>query len=360
MTTPLKGKERAKSGRPRTAARAGADPERIMRFGFGYVPPLMLEAAIRHRVFDVLDEGRRTVEQVGAATGASIRGLRALMNALVGLELLAKDARGFYSLTPESAAFLVSGKPGFRGGLFRHASTRVLPRWLQLSEVVRTGRPAASVNREKAGAKFFSQFVEDLFPMSYPAAQVLARALRVARARREVRVLDLAAGSGAWGIALAQESPRVRVTAVDWAGVIPVTRRFAARYGLAGRFRFVKGDLLQARFGRNYTIATLGHILHGEGETRSRALLKKTFDALAPGGTIAIADWLVNETRTGPPHALIFALNMLVSTDEGNTFSLGEIRGWLHQAGFENVRTLEAPGPSPLIRATKPSASNRK
>ena len=168
-------------------------------------------------------------------------------------------------------------------------------------------------------------------------------------------VLDLAAGSGVWSIALAQQSPHVRVTAVDWAGVIPVTRKVTARHGVADRFRFVEGDLLETELGSGYAIATAGHILHSEGEERSRLLLKKTFDALAPGGTMAIAEILVDAHRTGPLPALLFAVNMLVNSDHGDTFSLGEIRRWLHDAGFERVRTVEVPGLAPLlILATKP------
>jgi ubiquinone/menaquinone biosynthesis C-methylase UbiE len=116
----------------------------------------------------------------------------------------------------------------------------------------------------------------------------------------------------------------------------------------------VEGDLLQADFGHGYDIATLGHILHSEGEQHSRKLLKKTFRALKPGGTIAIAEWLVNDRRTEPTHSLMFAVQMLVNTERGDTFSFNEIRNWLEDAGFKKVRKLEAPGPSPLILATKP------
>jgi SAM-dependent methyltransferase len=335
-------------------ARAQATPERIMQFVFSFAPPLMLETAIRHRVFDVLDEGPKTLEQTSAATGASVRGLRALLNGLVGLGFLAKDDRGRYSLTPESAEFLVSNKPTFYGGLFRHTSGQLLPKWMELIEVVRTGKPAAAVNQEEEGTEFFEQFVEGIFPMSYAAAQTLADVLGVQQAKEPLSVLDLAAGSGVWGIALAQQSPQVRVTAVDWPGVLRVTRRMAERFGVADRFQFVAGDVLEADFGGGYNIATLGHILHSEGERRSRALLKKAFAALAPGGTISIAEFLVNEERTGPPQSLIFAVNMLVNTDEGDTYSFDEISGWLREVGFENARTVDAPGPSPLVLATKP------
>jgi 3-hydroxy-5-methyl-1-naphthoate 3-O-methyltransferase len=146
----------------------------------------------------------------------------------------------------------------------------------------------------------------------------------------------------------------VRVTAVDWQGVLPVTRKNAGRFGLADRFSFVEGDLLEADFGCGHSVATLGHILHSEGVERSRKLLKRTFAALGSGGVIAIAEFLVNQDRKAPLGGLIFAVNMLVNTDAGGTYSVEEIGGWLGEAGFINVRTLPAPGPSPLILATKP------
>jgi ubiquinone/menaquinone biosynthesis C-methylase UbiE len=324
-----------------------------MQMAWGYAPPLIIGAAVGHGLFDALAAGPRTVGELAEQTRTSPRGVRAVANALVSLGLLSKE-NGRYALTPESDAFLVSTKPSFQGTFFRNLHVQLLPIWLHLGDALRTGRPPTAVNQEGPGSEFFNQLVEDIFPMSYGAARALGQALNLAAATQPVRVLDLAAGSGVWGIALAQQSPQVRVTAVDWPGVIPVTRRVAARHGLADRFTFVEGDLHAADFGTGHTIATLGHILHSEGEARSRALLKKTFAALAPGGTIAIAEFLVNDDHTGPTNAAIFGVNMLVHTDEGDTFSATEISGWLREAGFENPRTLDAPGPSPLILATKP------
>jgi len=274
-----------------------------------------------------------------------------VLNLLAGFGFLEKSDEQSYGLTPESAAFLVSTKPGFQGGLFRHMSRQLMPNWLELTEVVRSGQPAESVNKEPDGTSFFEQFVEDIFPMSYPSACVLANGLGISKIDETVSVLDLAAGSGVWGIALAQASPKVRVRAVDWQGVLPVTRRVTERFGLTERFTFVPGDLLEADFGTGHQVAVLGHILHSEGEERGRSLVKKTFEALAPGGTIAIAEFLVNEDRSGPLNGLIFAVNMLVNTTAGNAYSFAEIRAWLQEAGFVNVRQLDAPGPSPLILA---------
>lgn len=329
-------------------------PERIQQIAWAYAPPLILEAAIRHRVFDVLDGGAKTIAEIAHETGASERGLAAIMNALVGLEFLAKSHDGRYSLTPESEAFLVSTKPSFMGGIIKHGSEQLIPKWMHLNEVVATGHPAAAVNQQGEGADFFQQFVNDIFPLSYPAAQALARYLDCNVEGRLIRVLDLAAGSGVWGIAQAQCSDGVHVTAVDWSGVLPVTRATVGKFRLSERFTFVEGDLEHADFGADHDVAILGHILHSEGRERSRALLSKTFKALRSGGTIAIAEFLVNAERTGPLGGLLFAVNMLVNTETGDTYSFEEISEWLAEAGFVNPRTLEAPGPSPLILATKP------
>jgi len=328
-------------------------PERLMQFGSAYAPPLIIGAAVGNKVFDTLASGPRSIEEISTETGASIRGLRAIMNALVGLELLNKSGDK-YSLTPESEAFLVSDKPGTLAGFFSMNRVRLMQHWMKLDEIVRTGRPAEARNQEGPGTEFFSELVENIIPMSYGSAEALGDHLKLANAKNEVRVLDLASGSGIWGIVLAQKSPAVQVTAVDWAGMIPTTKRITQKFGVADRFKFIEGDLLEADFGKGYDIAVLGHILHSEGEERSRKLLRKTADALKSGGTIAIGEWLVNDERTEPLNGLMFAVNMLVNTERGDTFSFNEIKGWLEEAGFNNARTLEAPGPSPLVLAVKP------
>ena len=329
-------------------------PARISQIAWGYALPLILETAIRERIFDILDAGPKTVDEVSQETGRNARPLRIIMNALVGAELLAKDEHQRYSLTPESSTFLVSSKPSFLGGMIKHTSSQMLPKWLQLPEIVRNNRPARAVNSQDEGAGFFAQFVADLFPMNYPSAMALARHLDLDSSQRPIRVLDIAAGSGVWGIALAQASPQVRVTAVDWPGVLPVTKQTVERFHIADRYEYIAGDIGDVAFGSGYDIATLGHILHSEGEQHSRTLLKRVFEALSPGGTIAIAEFLVNDDRTGPPNGLIFAVNMLVNTEAGDTYSFNEIAAWLREAGFVDARTLESPGPSPLILATKP------
>jgi hypothetical protein len=179
------------------AAPPDLTPERIMQLSWGYAPPLIIEAAVRNRFFDLLRESPKNARRLAKASGVPERGVTAVCDALVGLRLLARN-RGDYRLTPESAAFLVSGGPAFHGGFFHQISSHLIPNWLALSEVVRTGKCVAPVNSERKGAQFFAKFVESIFPLSYAAAKALGAHLGIPDAKTPFSVLDLAAGSGVW------------------------------------------------------------------------------------------------------------------------------------------------------------------
>src|SRR6266567_2705772 len=204
----------------------GPTPERLLQMGWGYAPPLILEAALNCGIFDVLDQGPQTIAELAVRTGTSARGLKAILDALVGLDLATRKAER-YALTPESAAFLVSWKPGYHGAYFKQMSGQVIPNWLRLTEAVRSGQPVVPVNQAEKGQEFFAELVAGLFPLGYRAAQVLGEHLGVPRTTSSVSVLDLGAGSGVWGIALAHLSPLVTIRAVDWPAVLEVTRQTA-------------------------------------------------------------------------------------------------------------------------------------
>ncbi|HEY3935949.1 MAG TPA: methyltransferase [Bryobacteraceae bacterium] len=324
-------------------------PERIMQLVWGYAPAVILAAAINNSVFDLLDAGPKTVEELAKASGSSERGLRAILNALTAFQFVAKTPDQRYALTPESAAFLVSSKPGYLGKYVEFNALKLLPTWLRLPDVVRAGKPVEAV-----GEEFFADLVEPIFTASYATTQTAAKALDLASTQGPISLLDIGAGAGVWGIGLAQHSPHISVTAVDWPAVLDVTKCMAARFGMPQRFSYIEGNFQSVDFGRDHNLVTVGHILHGEGAEGSRALLKKAFDALAPGGRIVISEFLVNDDRTGPPAGLIFAVNMLVHTNAGDTFSFEEISGWLKEAGFANARRIDPPGPVSIILAAKP------
>ncbi len=325
---------------------------RLMQMTWAFAAPLMIEAASQIGLFDLLEREPLTIDQAAAETGTTPRGLAILMQALAALDLLRRDDAGRFGLTADSAAFLVSSRPETDlSGVFRHIRSQVLPNWLELGTVLRTGRPAMRRSEQPGkGDAYFAAFVEGLLPLGWPASTALAGHLDI----RDGSVLDIGAGSGVYSLPFALRAKDVRIVAVDLPEVLQVTRRLAARYGVADRLQTIAGDMAEVDFRHGYRVATLGQILHSFDEAKNRALLAKAFAALAPGGTLAIAEFLVDPDRSGPLSSLIFAANMLVNTEGGSTYSFDDIGGWLADAGFARIRPLAVPGPSPLILADRP------
>ena len=327
-------------------------PERLLQFLWGYSPPLIIDEALRCGIFDALSSKAKTLQELTEETGISARGARAVLNALVGIELLSQK-EGMYALTPESRTFLVSHQPMYLGKLFHWNQGVALPRLLTLDAIVHEGKPLRSISDEEHGAEFFLQNAEAVFPLDFPAAQELVRIFDVANLKEEWSVLDIGTGSGVMGIPMAQASPHVRVRAVDWTTVLELTQRITKQFGVADQFELVGGDDLEADFGKNHQLAVLGQLLHSEGETRSQKLLQRTYDALAPGGVVAILELVPNDDRTGPPGPLLFSVLMLAFTDHGDTFTFQEIKSWLDACGFEDAKRVEM-GPHTMILANKP------
>src|SRR6185437_15806966 len=168
---------------------ANVSPEKIMQFAWGFAPTLILSAGITTGVFDALDKGRLTLAQLASATGCSERGMVSIANALAGMGLLTKNG-DTYGPTPESSAFLVSTKPSFIGAMLPHLTNQLIPKWLGIHDVVKTGKPTMMVNDAVEGSAFFEQFVGALFAFNYGAANAAADALNIASAAGPVRVLD--------------------------------------------------------------------------------------------------------------------------------------------------------------------------
>jgi ubiquinone/menaquinone biosynthesis C-methylase UbiE len=335
----------------------GPTPERIMQLAFGFAPTQALVTALDLRLFTLVAEGKTTRADLEEATGASPRGLGRLLNVMVGLGFLAREGSGDkarYSLTPEADAFLVEGRPGYHGGLVRMHTPMMASRWLKLTECVRTGSPVVAADRPEEGIAVWDEVVDSLFPIYYPAAAEAGRELRRLHPEGTLRLLDVAAGSGVWSIAAAQNDPGIQGVALDLPEVLPHTRQWAERCGVVDRFEFRAVDIRQAELGdREFDAVLLGNVVHLEGAEHGRRLLAKSARALKPGGTLVLAEMLPDDDRSGPLFPLLFALNMLVHTTDGDTFTFSEYQSWLLEAGFKDVRQFEIPGPSPLILATR-------
>lgn len=329
--------------RPQTASPL----EQLMQMNFAFAPSCIMTAALRLGVFSHLAAGNNTAVDVARAADASARGTRMLLDALTGFGLLSKsDER--YELAPHARQYLVRESPDYVGGLSE--SGRMFEAWMRLDECVRTGSPVQRVEAKEHAEDFFPMLVRTLHVVNREPARRTAQALGAGRQSKGLRVLDVAAGSGIWGIAFAEADTQARVTAQDFPGVLPTTREYVRRHGLEERFDYLAGDLKEVDFGEGqYDVALLGNIVHSEGEESSRELFGRLHRALRPGGRVVVIDMLPNDARTGPPYQLIFALNMLVNTERGDTYTLAEYTRWLHEAGFPRVETADIGSHSPAV-----------
>ncbi|MCL5674257.1 MAG: methyltransferase domain-containing protein [Candidatus Omnitrophica bacterium] len=327
-------------------------PGKILDMGWDFARVRTLTTAVELDIFGHIYRGNHTTEKVSSAANTNPRATEMLLNALVGLELLKKN-NGQYQLTDDTAEFLVSEKPGFLGGMLKHMMD-LHENWGHLTECVKTGKPYESVDVQKKAEDFFPSMVKGLFNMNYQASKYAGTYLKEKNINVS-SILDVAAGSGVWGIGVAQQFENAKLTALDFPEVCKVTKDFISRYKLDSRAECIEGNLRELNFGEEkYDLITLGHICHSEGKANTPKLLKKSWTALKPQGHLLIAEFTPNDEKTGPAVPLLFALNMLVNTSEGDIFTFAELKKLLMDTGFKKVEKLEeAPSISPLILAKK-------
>lgn len=320
---------------------------------WAYAKTSVLASAVELNIFTHIANGKKTVVQISRAAKSSRSGTERLLNALVGLGLVNKNKAGIFSLRPESAEFLVRGKPRYLGDMSLH-SLRLSKTWLHLAQSVRSGKPYTVTDQKEGAEDYFPRLVRGLFQMNYPCAKYAASYLKGKR-KKISDILDVASGSGVWSIAIAEEFKEARITVLDFPEILKITREYINRHNLSSRYKYSQGDLRDTDFGNErYDLVILGHICHSEGKIYTQQLLKKSFRALKKGGVLLIAEFLLNYDKSGPLLPLIFALNMLLNTDEGDVFKITELKRWIVNAGFGRVEILDkAPSVSPLILAFK-------
>ena len=296
-------------------------------------------------VFTALGKGPRTAGQVARTVGADPRAVDRLLGALASLGLTRKRG-GRFSNSPLAARHLVAGRPGFVGSLGHMAS--LWHTWSTLTGAVRAGRSVLKDSMPRRGKEFFVPFIAAMHERSTRQGPSLARLLPLARVRR---MLDVGGGSGAYAIAFARANPDLRATVFDLPQVVPLTRGYIRKAGLAGRIEARAGDYDKDPLPRGYDLVLLSHILHSNSPAKNRRLLRECARSLNPGGAVVIQEFVPDEDRAGPQFAAFFALNMLVGTPAGDAYTESEIGSWLRAAGLRRVARRDTAFDSALLIA---------
>jgi predicted O-methyltransferase YrrM len=307
----------------------------VLELARSYQGGAVLAAAAELDLFGPLRSGPQSAGELAKKLRCDLRGLTALLDALASLGLLEKQglayamAAGLGSLlTAESAESVLA--------MVQHQA-RCLRNWAQLATVVKSGRPAQHLPSVRGEAGEQEAFIGAMHNVSAPNADQVIEVLRSLSFRH---LLDVGGASGTWTMAFLRMRPASKATLFDLPHVIPLAERRLAAAGLKDRVDLVPGDFMKDTLPTGTDLAWVSAIVHQNSRPQNRILFAKVFAALKPQGHIAIRDILMDETRTRPPAGALFAINMLVATEGGGTFTVAELREDLEHAGFKKATVL--------------------
>jgi C-methyltransferase len=329
-------------------------PESLMQLMQGVQVSGIFKAAIDLGLYTAMAEGAATVPAIAKAIACPERSTRILLDATAALGLVTKSGAQ-YALTPVVGQFLVRGKPTYMGDLTQLFGGAMM--WNEpqkLAEAVKNDGTTLAEHAETPRHAFWETFARSTAAMAGPAASALDGLLgKWFEGKDKVRVLDVAAGSGLYGFTLASR-PNVHLTVLDWPNVLVETKEWARRVGVdSARVRYIEGNLFDVDFQGPYDLVVMSHIYHHFDAATCASLTKKVAAALAPGGRIAVHDFLYDAELKNPMGAL-FAVTMLLWTRKGETYSVGDYGKWFEAAGLKPAGVHGGAGlPSSFLFADK-------
>jgi SAM-dependent methyltransferase len=307
-------------------------PESLAALARGFMESRVFLTAAELDLFTLLEKRPLSLEEAVAARGADPRGLGILFDALAAMGLLEK-LDGRWRTVPALVPFLSAHGEKSLLPLALH-SVNLWDRWSRLTEVVAGSRPGTG-DRDA----WTRSFIGAMHAIAGPQADGLVAAVEPDAARR---LLDVGGGPATYALAFVKAVPGLSATLFDLPAVIELARGNVAAAGLLDRVDFVAGDLRTDTLPGGHDLAFVSAIIHMLGPVGNVALFRKVHDALVPGGRIVIRDHVMSPDRTAPRAGALFAVNMLVGTEEGGTFTFEEIAAWLVEAGFERARLMRS------------------
>ena len=310
-------------------------PERFFNAINAYQQTEAIKAAIELEIFTAIAEGNVQAASIAKRCQAAERGVRILCDFLTIHGFLTKDG-DTYVLAPDSALFLDRHSPAYMGGAIEFLLTsRVREGNARITEAVRQGGTALGEGTLARENPDWVRFAKAMMPLMQMPAEIMATELR--KGGEAQKVLDVAAGHGIFGIAVAKQNPAAHVYAADWKNVLEVASKNAQALGVADRYHLLPGSAFETDFGANYDLVLITNFLHHFDPPTCTGFMRKVHSALKPGGRAAIAELVPNPDRITPPTAAAFSMMMLATTPRGDAYTFAELESISKNAGFTRV-----------------------
>ncbi len=304
-------------------------PEDIKKLAYAFQQSRILLTAIELKIFTTLEKHMLTSNEVAEKLNTDPRATDRLMNALCAMGLLKKIHNKFYN--SESANnYLIEGKPEFMGGLFH--TIELWKSWSTLTEVIKRGSHVYKINKENF--EWTKSFIAAMHYRALKEAKIVSYMLNFENVKK---MLDLGGGSGAFTMQFIETHPEIEAVIFDQPDVIQLTKVYAENFALKNKISFIEGDYLKDNIGNHYDLILLSSIVHINSFDENKMLIKKCSDALNKNGQLIIKDWIMDKDRTKPTEGAIFAINMLVGTKCGDTYTESEMKQWLVDAGITSI-----------------------
>jgi SAM-dependent methyltransferase len=296
----------------------------------GWQEAVILGSAKREGILEAVADGSRSAEEVAKELGASPRAVYALLSALVELGVLAEDENRFRLLEEHRGPLLDRSHPDYAGGLIVHRF-ELIRKWGRIPEILKTGSPID--DEPTQGPEGKETFIYSMRRLAKPGVRAVADLL-LSRLPENPHILDIGGGPGTYAEAFTEGG--ARVTVLDLPEVVELMKEHLAAAGVSA----YSGDFNEGLPEGPFDAVYLGSVSHIYGPDENQALIQRVAESLAPGGLIAIRDFIRGVSKG----AALFAVNMVVNTESGDTYTEAEYRGWLTAAGFEGIEVLPIPG----------------
>ena len=335
-------------------AKQHPDPQPIWQLMMGFQMSAAYKTAVELEIFTKIAEGSTTAAAIAEACGAAERGIRILADTMTVVGLLTKAGYN-YALTETAAAFLDKSSPMYLGSCVEFIMSEGQRRGFDdLTNAVRNGgsqiKGEASMDPD---SPMWVSFAKAMMPMMYPSAQAIAGHLGFEKDKK-LKVLDIAAGHGLFGIVVAQHYPNAEIYAVDWGNVLTVATENADRMGVGDRHHLIAGNAFDVDFGNDYDVVLVTNFLHHFDAETCTNFMRKVNGSLNADGKAITLEFIPNDDRISPPAEALFPLVMLAATPAGDAYTYAELKKMFEDAGFSrNEHVPLPPTPQHLVISTK-------